>query len=239
MNVLDTPIVGGLVKARIKPTEVYPFWNRYYGGFARPCRDLEAGDLSVRAKTRLNEALDRCISRQRPRLLVKITGWCRLGFLDALFSDARFIHVARDWRAVANSTMNVHFWRGWLGPANWRWGLLTPELAEEWAHHDRSFVALAGIQQKILLAALEHARTRLKNGALLEIKYEDLCERPMEVMSRVCDFCELDMDPALERAVKHTTLRNSNHKWREDLTELQGNILETVLREPLDRYGYL
>jgi len=238
MRALDLPLLGRLVAKRIKPSEAYPFWNHYYGGFGRPCRDLEARDLSPRAKARIGQAMGRFLTPKRERLLVKITGWARLGFIDELFPGTRFIHVVRDWRAVANSTMNVHVWNGWMGTANSRWGLLSPQDSEAWEGHDRSFVALAGIQLKILLAALDRAKTRLNHGSLLEITYEDLCERPAQILDRVCDFCHLQ--PAgLERALERTRMHNTNHKWRQDLTPEQQLILETVLEEPLKRHGYL
>ena len=70
--------------------------------------------------------------RKRNRLLIKITGWPRIGYLNEIFSDAKFIHILRDGRAVANSLINVEFWRGWQCPQNWRFGRLTEKQQKEW-----------------------------------------------------------------------------------------------------------
>src|SRR3712207_7426845 len=46
--------------------------------------------------------------------------------LSEIFKDAKFIHLMRDGRAVANSLLHVYFWSGWKGPGNWGWGQLSP-----------------------------------------------------------------------------------------------------------------
>ncbi len=101
-----------------------------------------------------------CLGADRPekrnRLLVKITGWPRLGYLHEIFPDAKFIHVVRDGRAVVNSLINVDWWDGWKGPQNWRWGDLDLSQTDEWEKYGKSFVVLAGIQLKIIMNALEH-----------------------------------------------------------------------------------
>jgi len=43
----------------------------------------------------------------------------RIGFLQAIFPDAKFIHIVRDGCAVANSRMNAPFWKGWQGLNTW------------------------------------------------------------------------------------------------------------------------
>src|SRR5213078_3203453 len=101
--------------------------------------------------------LARILGRRRHRLLVKITGWPRVGYLRAIFPDARFIHLIRDGRAVANSLIHTDFWRGWAGPSKWQWGEMGAEHHEEWERHGRSFVALAGIQWKIMMGAIRQA----------------------------------------------------------------------------------
>jgi hypothetical protein len=70
--------------------------------------------------------------------------------------------------------LNVDFWSGWRGPQNWRWGELTAKQRQEWERFDRSFVALAGIELKILSKALEQAKQDVKDdnfkAAILSMK---------------------------------------------------------------------
>ena len=155
---IELPFVGAALKRHWESVECYDFWDSFFRGFSQPCRDLRADDATLAVKRRLHDAVQGLVTRTRPRLLVKVTGWPRVGFLHAVFPDARFIHVYRDGRAVANSLLQVDFWRGWRGPAQWRWGMLDAAMQQEWESHDRSFVALAGIQWKILMRAAEAAR---------------------------------------------------------------------------------
>ena len=118
MRLMDLRPIEGLLRRRFYPEEVYRFWDHYAPGFSEPFRDLEAGDVTERIRHRLPRALEATVSPRCPRLLVKITGWPRMGFFHEPFPEAHFIHVYRDGRAVANSTLNIWFWRGWKGGAS-------------------------------------------------------------------------------------------------------------------------
>jgi hypothetical protein len=238
MTALDFPLTSSAVTRFFDPGECYPFWDRLYGGFGTPCRDLVSEDVTVRAAERIRNALASTLTARRRRLLIKITGWPRIGFLKEIFPDARFIHVLRDGRPVASSLLNVDFWWGWRGPANWRWGPLTPSQEEEWDRHARSFVALAGIQWKILMDALEAARGRVSPDAFHEIRYEELCADPVRVFRAAVDFAGLEWSDGFERTVRSTPLSSENEKWRRDFSPAQQRTLEDVLGPHLDRYGY-
>ena len=238
LRALDCPVFGDLLKKRVQPSEAYSFWNRVFPGFDVSCRDLLAEDVSVKVKQAFHKALYNSLAEGRGHFLAKITGWPRIGFLQEIFPNAKFIHVVRDGRAVANSVLSVPFWWGWRGPRSWRWGTLDSQHYELWERHQRSFVALAAIQWIILMQAFEDAIERAREGSALEVKYEDLCSNPIEQMRRVADFCGLDWcQPFVSRLKKHK-LRNSNEKWRTELTPAQQDILHSVLSSYLERLGY-
>lgn len=238
MRGIDLPLAGGLLKRRFESAECYEFWDRHYRGFSRPCRDLRASDATPHAAAALRRAVDGLVTARRSRLLAKITGWPRLGFLHAVFPDARFIHVYRDGRAFANSLLQVDFWLGWRGPEQWRWGPLDDATRREWEAHDRSFVALAGIQWKLLMRAVEAARQSIPATSLLEIRYEDFAERPVEVLRNAVAFCGLDWDPRFERALAGYRIESANYKWQQDLSPAQQAVLLSVLGDDLRRHGY-
>jgi hypothetical protein len=145
----------------------------------------------------------------------------------------------RDGRPVASSFLQVDWWLGWRGPTSWLWGELAPQDRSDWETHDRSFVALAGIQWRILMDALERAREPLDESNYLNIRYEELCADPVRVFQQATAFCGLDWSPAFERAIRETPLRSENEKWRRDFSPDQQRTLEAVLRTHLQRYGYL
>jgi len=238
VSAMDNPLVRRLFGDRIRPGESYRFWDRYAFGFSEPCRDLVRSDVSPRVKRQLHVAFEAMLTARRNRLLLKITGWPRLGYLNEVFQDARFIHIMRDGRAVASSLLHVDFWRGWYGPQGWRAGLLSPQDQALWERYDRSFTALAGIEWRIQMRAVEAARKQVDPGRFLEIKYESFCEQPLETFRQVLAFTELPSSSALEQAVKSARIKSTSNRWRDDLSPGQQVILDDLLREDLRRYGY-
>lgn len=239
VTAVGNPVIRRLLGTRIKPGENYGFWYTHAYGFAEPGRDLLRTDVTPRVKRQVRSVIERMLTPKRSRLLVKLTGWSRIGFLDEIFEDAKFIHIVRDGRAVANSHLHVNSWqwRGWYGPYSWRYGPLPPEEQVAWEASGRSFVALAGIQWMIHTRAIETARQALDPSRFLEVKYETFCEQPLETCQRVMEFAELQRSPAFERHVKASSIRDSDH-WRKDLSAAQQAMLTDLLREDLRRYGY-
>ena len=238
MRAIDLPVVGTRLKRRWESAECYGFWDHFFRGFSQPCRDLHADDATPHAAARLRRAVAGLVTSRRSRLLVKVTGWPRAAFLHAVFPDARFIHVYRDGRAVANSLLQVDFWRGWQGPAQWRWGPLDDAMQREWEAHDRSFVALAAIQWKILMRAAEAARRAVPAGSFMDVRYEAFAQHPLETFREVADFCRLDWTAGFERALSRYQVESANYKWQQDLDPAQQAVLLSVLGEDLRRRGY-
>jgi len=226
---------------RIKPGENYGFWYTHAYGFAEPGRDLLKSDVTPRVKKQMHSALEPMLTPKRNRLLIKLTGWSRIGFLNEVFEDAKFIHIVRDGRAVASSLLHINSWqwRGWYGPYSWRYGPLPPEDQAAWEASNKSFVALAGIQWKIHTRSLEAARKQLPDPSrFLEVQYETFCEKTEETCRRVLEFAELPYSPSFERQVKGATITDMSARWRKDLSPDQQSLLTRLLREDLQRYGY-
>lgn len=239
MEGLDYPVAGELLRRRLQPGECYPFWEHHCKGFSAPYRDLVAADVTNRTKKHIPRTMAKILTEKRNRLLLKITGWPRIGFLSEVFEDARFIHVMRDGRAVANSMLNVRFWQGWKGTWDWGWGELSPAQKQEWNDHDQSFVVLAAIQWKILMDATEEAKNTISSESFLEIRYEDLCSDPVGQLQKVTQFCELEWSADFQRRLGEYQLENANDKFKDDLTARQQSELQEVLGDYLRRYGYL
>jgi omega-hydroxy-beta-dihydromenaquinone-9 sulfotransferase len=240
VTAMGSPTLRRIFGKRIKPGENYGFWYQYARGFAEPGRDLVGADVTPRVKRQIHSVFEQMLTPKRSRLLIKLTGWSRIGFVDEVFGDAKFIHIVRDGRAVASSLLHVNQWqwRGWYGPYSWRYGPLPAEDQAAWEASNRSFVALAGLQWKLHTRSLEAARQQLEPGRFLEVKYETLCEQPLATIERVLEFAELPATPEFERQVKGTTIRDMSGRWRDDLSAEQQALLTGLLRDDLVRYGY-
>ena len=191
VTAVGNPLLRRLLGERIRPGEQYRFWDTYAYGFSEPCRDLVRTDVTARVKKQVRGAFEPMLTPARDRLLLKITAWSRIGYLNEIFEDAKFIHIIRDGRAVASSLLHVNFWRGWYGPQGWRAGELSADDQADWERYDRSFTALAGLEWRIQMRAMDAARRALDPKRFLEIKYEEFCQQPVESCRRVLEFAEL------------------------------------------------
>lgn len=239
MRLLEVPLLNGVLRRKYYAGECWNFWEYYCKGFSEPFRDLRVTDLTRKSKKKLLHVFSGMTTEKKSRLLIKITGWPRIDFLAELFKDAIFIHVLRDGRAVANSLVNVHFWRGWQGPEKWRWGPLPDELNDEWNMYNQSFIVLAAIQWKILMDSIKEASVNVDKSRFLEVKYEDLCLDPLQVFKKVIDFTHLEWTESFEEKVKSYELKNTNIKYERELNDVQIRELNDILGIHLQRYGYL
>lgn len=222
----------------LRASEAYPFWERHCPGFSHPFRDLGADDLYPPHARSVHNALERMTTPRRPRLLLKLAGWPRVRYLDALFERPRFVHIRRDGRAVANSFLNMQWWGGWFGTARWRYGDLSPEQDERWRAADRSFIALAALTWELLMDAYEVARKEIPSDRYLDITYEELCADPAAVMGRVADFSALRWTDRFRRAIEHIPIDEGNQSWRVQLSPSQQEVLQRTIEPALVRHGY-
>jgi hypothetical protein len=238
VTALGNPVIRRILGEKIQPGECYVFWDRHAYGFSSAFRDLLKEDVTPRIKKQVRRATEAMLTPARHRLLIKIAGWSRIGFLKEIYPDAKFVHIVRDGRAVASSVLHVDFWRGWRGPQGWNAGMLSPADQAVWDGTNQSFVALAGIQWQLRTRAMEAARQRIDPADFYEIKYEEFCEQPIDIFRRVLDFAGLPQSAAFEREIKKASIKNMSNRWRDDLTPDQQKVLDDLLRDDLQHYGY-
>jgi hypothetical protein len=171
-------------RLRFAPSEGYRLLDREVSpALSAPSRDLDAEDVTPWLDKRLRRSFDdRAHVQGKPLFLHKFTGWPRAGFLGRVFPEAKFVNVIRDGRAVANSFLQMPWWRGYAGPTAWGWGPLPEPYEREWEEAGRSFAVLAGLQWKILMDAFEAAKAQIPEDRWLDIRYEDFVAEPREVV---------------------------------------------------------
>jgi hypothetical protein len=237
----DRPRLIERGRLRVAPSEGWEVLERQVSPIlATPHRDLVAGDLTPWLAARLQQFFGRRMAAQRRRVFVHhITGWPRARLLHAAFPQARFVHVVRDGRAVANSWLQTSWWSGYQGPDNWYLGPLPEPYASEWEDADGSFVLLAGLGWKLLLDAFWAARAAIPPGQWLEVRYEDILGDPRGQFGKLLAFLELAWTPGFEAGFSRYVFQSGRREaFRRDLDPRQLALLEKSLGEHLQRYGY-
>jgi hypothetical protein len=228
-------------RVRVAPSEGWNLLDRQVmAGFSRPYRDLLASDLTPYIDQRLHTFFDRRIAAQGCEVFLHhLTGWPRAGLLQAAYPDARFIHVVRDGRAVANSWMQMGWWDGWGGPGNWYLGPLSPSERQRWEESGQSIPVLAALGWSRLLEAAEQARERIPAGQWMDVRYEDVLEAPREKLAEMLDFLGLPWSPAFEAGLnRHRFETGRTVAYRRDLRPADVAAMEQAIAEPLERWGY-
>jgi hypothetical protein len=228
-------------RLRYAPSEGYHVLTREVSPLLEaPLRDLTASDVTPWLERRFGDFFaERARAQSTEAFLHKFTGWPRSGFIKRVLPSARFIHVVRDGRAVANSWLQMPWWRGFEGPDHWQWGPLPPDLAAEWESSGRSFVVLAGLLWQVLIEAFDAARAAIGAGDWLEVRYEDVAAQPRQSFARMLDFCGLPWDAAFERGFERYTFSASrSDAFRRDLDAPDVERLSRILTKSLAARGY-
>jgi omega-hydroxy-beta-dihydromenaquinone-9 sulfotransferase len=228
-------------RVRYAPSEAYRVLARDVSPLlASPLRDLTASDVTPWLERRLRDFfIPRARAQDVDTFLHKFTGWPRAGFLRAVFPSARFIHVVRDGRAVANSWLQMPWWLGFEGPDHWQWGPLPPDLETAWEESGRSFVVLAGLLWRMLIDSFEFARAGIERDDWLEIRYEDVAAKPRESFAAILSFCGLPWDATFETGfARHAFTASRSDAFRRDLDPADVERLSRILASPLARNGY-
>lgn len=205
-----------------------------------PCRDLTAADVTPWLAERFSRFfVSRAEAQGRPLFLHKLTGWPRARFISGVFPGARFVHVVRDGRAVANSWLQMPWWDGHKGPGAWSWGELPPAYAAEWESSGRSFVVLAGLAWKVLMDSFDAARAALEDGCWLDVRYEDVLADPPGEMKRMLEFLGLYPDARFDaRLARYRFGSARTQAFRKDLDARSLAALDASLGEHLAHRGY-
>ncbi len=229
-------------KVRFAPSEGYRAASREIGPImTTSSRDLVRSDATPWLTDRVRGFFGRYWSAQPENVMLhKFTGWPRAGFLQSIFPEARFVHVVRDGRAVANSWLQMPWWEGYNGPENWHWGELPTDYRSLWEDSGRSFVVLAGIAWMMLIDAWEEARVTLPEGSWIDVRYEDLISAPQETSVAVLDFLGIARDERFtEQLDRYTFDTSRGDAYRDELGEDNVAQLEAVMAGHLARYGYV
>ena len=214
---------------------------------------LSAADATAEVAARIRRSFF-LVTGKKHRLLDKTPrNALRVPFVDAIFPDARYIYLRRDGRENVNSLINA--WRTsryktyelpephsipGVDPRWWKF-VLYPG----WRDDGRSPLEVVCAKQWI--ASNEHllgARTSIPDERWIDIRYEDLVDRPEEEVGRLLDGLGLPYEPAIRTRAAATSTTPINAvtppergKWRrENRAEIEA--IRPLIRPTMEKLGY-
>ena len=145
----------------------------------------------------------------------------RVDFVQTLFPDARFILLVRNGWDTCNSIATWSERLGvqvngkthdWWGVEDRKWKLIVDQLvttddalaeyANEIKHFDRH-LDRASVEWIVTMREGLNLRQNFPD-CIYTIRFEELTSKPIEVLSSLCEFCELDQDNTFLNYARHT-----------------------------------
>jgi len=204
-----------------------------------------ASDVSITAYEGLRYAVNNLLIRKgKKRFLNKNPGnSIKIEYLNKVFPGAIFVNIIRDGRPVVCSMSRS----GMLfNNPDWYFGLpLKKNNQMDFDLFERHAKQWIEVNEEI-----QRAKNNLEKDQYYEIKYEDLIFHPKKTIDDIFKFCELEnydiFDKGFHRISDSGDIQNisekmssTNEKYKEELTELEIQRLEEIMKELLIRFEYV
>jgi hypothetical protein len=237
-RLIDLPVIGESIQTDIvartggrlglRPVEAEIIYERC--GFDANRRMTEA-DYTVELERKFLSQIKRHqYWTGRKRFLSKQTSNNQhVRLINRVLPNALFIHLIRDGRAVANSVLT----QGWIDEIYMWW---LQDYARNRVQDYRDPIELSGLHWLNNVRELRSSADML-GDRYIEVRYEEMITDYAGVLSRLCDFC------GIEVSRRHLELlpaprKSLDNKWRSELTPAQIEILNDAIGEELTNLGY-
>jgi hypothetical protein len=236
------------------PGEAHEVWEADYHPALRgwSSNALTAADVEPKAAERIRRSFF-LVAGSRRRLIDKTPrNALRVSFVDALFPDARYVHLVRDGRENVNSLLNA-----WRTPRYRTYRLPDPHsipgadpqwwkfvLYPGWGDDVRGPLEVVCSRQWVSSNDLALRDLSAVGERAVRVRYEDLVDSPEDEVGRVLEFLGVPYDASLraKAASVRTTPVNvvtppERGKWRkENPAEIEAVV--PLLRPTMEALGY-
>jgi hypothetical protein len=194
-------------------------------------------DRSYRPDPRTVSSLRRCFDEIRRgaggQLLVskRTSNNRRIPALDAAFPGARYIHIIRDGRDVADSLLRVEWWsrhRVW-------WDGRT---AEQMERNGEDSLIIAARNWVYEIRELAWGLGTIEQERVMELRYEDLLANPVEHLDRMYSFMGVDRAESCLAAAASLGLKCRPPAWKKRWSSAQLNCVMQEQESLLSGLGY-
>jgi len=220
------------------PVEPWHFWNSYLqnfqwerGGSVLPRRRTKE-DISASEILQIRQTVKSiCEYQKKRRFLSKYTDFPRITYLNEAFSDALFIHIIRDGRAVAASylkeiengrfgTWDEREWwiKGW--PTTWQ---------DEWEKEYKTPLSFVAFQWKFFISEIWADKKTISKSRYMELYYKDIVTNPHSTFDRLFEFCDLKKSKRVASYLDALNLGNMDQKWKKRFNDEEKETLFKIV----------
>jgi len=177
----------------------------------------------------------------RPRLVEKLPiNSFRLPFIDAVFPDALFVHLLRNGLEVARSIERMPIESQWYGHDDYKWKLLEEYAGRSERYHDLPALCDTARRRGLLEWRLSVETAVEFLDALpaerhISLTYEELLDRPVEVVRRIEEFSGLAPSKTVHSFATANLQRRSPKIEVTHLSDVEERLAGDLMR----RLGYL
>jgi len=166
----------------------------------------------------------------------------RLGFINAIFPEAKYIHIFRNGLEVARSIENAHQTGGWFGPNsnNFKWRELA-RMAREGGNGTADLPEKCStafekglLEWRLSTQSVVQFLSGLPKYRYLEISYRLFVDDPVNEAQRTLSFMEQNLDDEVKAFAQEHVRRRTTEIDIENASDLEreigGNLLPKSVR---------
>jgi len=221
------------------PDECYPVWEALLGKkfLYRFLTDKISHENEKIATTNYIKKV--MLYHGKKRFAAKLTGPAHITFLNSIFSDAIFVHVIRDGRAVIQSLLKVPFWEkgGGLHKPWWTDGLREEDI-DIYNRFNKNPIVLAAVQWRRIIYAARSESKRLSGNRYFELKYENFICDPYGAIEKLIENCSLKSSSRICNYMKKIEYKNMNYKYKDFFVKENNDLLHNIIGDLLRELGY-
>ncbi len=264
-------IIGTSSQVSAIPYDINYIWR--YGNDSHPNDELTPEILNDSIKSYIKKNLTKLAKKNSPKenasiLLEKsVPNTLRPAFIQAIYPEAKFIHLIRDGRAVSESALRLwqlppkrsyllkkikYFpWENYQYAFRYAKGLVKSKMFPSSIQHiwgprysgiaeDVSTLPLETVCARQWKKCVEISRSQLSQmnqENILEIHYEDLM-KDSKALEAICDFIGISDKTNVISNYEKKVVRSNAKKWEKTLTKKQLELINAEIEALNSSLGY-
>lgn len=182
----------------------------------------------------MQRIFDRIRSRVRAEIMLskRTANNRRIPILNSIFPDAKYVHLIRDGREVADSLSKVEWWSNHIV---WWSGRTAAEMEQS----GEARITICAKNWAMELKEIYSGLSTIQTDRILDVRYELLLAKPVDQLASILAFLGLAMTSDYRQAIESLQLTYRPGGWTTRWTPDQ---LDAVVREQqplLNKLGYL